>query len=67
MIHGRQRPIRAPHLQVLRTQHGERLRRGDFVNQMQVDVQNRGRVGSFRHDFVLFPNLLEERFGCHRC
>ena len=37
--------IGPPHLQAALAQHVEGLRRGDFVNQMQVDVQHRRRVG----------------------
>jgi hypothetical protein len=49
----------------LLTQKRERLRRGDFVYQMQVDVQHGGRVGCFGDNLVLFPNFLKQGFGCH--
>jgi len=43
MIHGRQGSIGAPHAQIQRLQDAERLRRGDLMNEVQIDVENRGR------------------------
>ena len=63
VIDGGQRAIRPPHLEAALAQHRERLGRGDFVDQMQVDVQHRGRIGGLRHDLVLLPDLLKH--GLH--
>ena len=59
----RERAIRAAHLQALRAQLREGLRRGDLVDQVQVDEQDRGRVGGLRDDLVLFPDFLEQSLG----
>ena len=42
----------------------ERLRRGHFVNQMQVDVQKR-RLPLGRRDHVRIPELIEQRTRRH--
>ena len=51
----------ATHWQAAFAQHAERLRRGHFVDQVQVDEQHRRRVGGLGHDLVPFPDFLEKR------
>ena len=59
MIHGRHGPVRTAHLEPALPQTGERLRRGDLVDQMEVDVEDRRRARFLRDD-VGVPDLLEE-------
>ena len=60
VIHRRDGAMRRAHLQPPLSQLGEGLRRGDFVHEMQVDVQDsRCRVGLGAHD-VPVPELLEQ-------
>ena len=51
VVRGSQRQVRASHAQAALSQFVESLRRGDFVDQVQVDEENRGRIG-FRNDNV---------------
>ncbi len=60
VIHGRHRPIRTAHLEPALAQAGERLRRGDLVNQVEVDVEDRRRARVLSDD-VGIPDFLEER------
>src|SRR5690606_27475381 len=50
MIERREALVGAPHGQPLRAEQVERLRRSDLVQQMQVDVENDGRVVGLGHD-----------------
>ena len=45
----------------------ERLRRGDLVDQVKIDVDQRRLTGRLAHS-VRFPDLLEECLwcGCHK-
>ncbi len=61
VIHGGQGPIPAAHGQLLPAQHIECLRRGDFMDEVQVDEEHRRGVGGLRRHFMLFPNLLKHR------
>jgi hypothetical protein len=58
VIHRCDGEIRSPNLQASLTETGERLRRGDFVNQVKVDVEN-GRSIGFLYDDVVVPYLLK--------
>ncbi len=60
VVHGREGQVGATDRQPALAQHAERLWRGHFVDEMQVDVQHRRRLRRFGHDFVLFPDLLEQ-------
>ncbi len=66
VIHGRERAVRAAQLQAPTAQHGERLRRSHLVHEVQVDVQDSGRVGGLGHHLVALPDLLEQGLGRHR-
>jgi len=56
--------LRPPDLQPALPQPGERLRRGDFVDQVQVDIEQGRAMGRLGHDVVV-PNLVDNcaRFG----
>src|SRR5215472_7970632 len=54
-------PVRAPQLQASPPQPFKRLRRGDFVNQVQIDIEQRGRAFALG-DHMPVPNLLDDRF-----
>ncbi len=65
MIHRRDREVRAADRTAVQAQPVERLRAGDLVHQMEVDVEEVGlAVGSM--DDVAFPDLLGERLRRHR-
>jgi hypothetical protein len=65
VIHGGQGQVRATHRQAALTQDIEGLRRGDFVDQVQVDVQHR-RVGvALRHDYMVLPDFFEQCLPAH--
>ena len=59
VIDGGRGPIGAAHFQAARPQAGEGLRRGDFVDKVQIDVQHRGRAGLLRDD-VRVPDFVKE-------
>ena len=61
VVHGGEGQLRPPHLQPPLAQHREGLRRGDLVNEMQVDVEDGRGVGGFRRHLVAAPHLLEQR------
>jgi len=44
---------------------GEGLRRSDFVHQVQVNIQKRGRAWPLRYDVVV-PHLFDNRAWLHR-
>src|SRR6185503_2214150 len=52
VIERREAPIGAPYGQALGAQQVERLRRRDLVQQVQIDVEDRGRVVALGHDYV---------------
>ncbi|MHC3926908.1 hypothetical protein ACMZ4W_02013 [Brevundimonas naejangsanensis] len=58
MIQGGEGAVGAADLQSARLDFGKGLRRGDFVDQMQVHIHDAGRLGGFRHDDVPVPHLL---------
>ena len=51
--------------QASRRQFGESLRRGDFVDQVQVDVQHRRCGIGFRRDQMRVPQLVEQCLRNH--
>ena len=59
VVDGGKRALGTPHPTTGEPQPLERLGRGDFVHQVQVDVQQRGPPGH-RMDHVGIPDLLEE-------
>lgn len=63
MVFGRNRQIRTADLTAGDSQTFKRLRAGDFVDQMQIDVQHR-LLARFVVDNVLVPDLFEERLWC---
>ncbi len=65
VVHRRERAVEPAHLEVAGAQHVERLGRGDLVRQVQVDVQDRGRVGRLGHDDVPLPHFLEQALRSH--
>ena len=54
--------LRAAHGKSARAQLVEGLRRGDFVHQMQVDVQHGRRVRGLGANAVRVPNLVDDGF-----
>src|SRR5665213_3506490 len=61
MIDGREHQVGPAKCQAAFAQHREGLRRGHLVHQMQVDVQNCGRIGGLGRHHVRLPELLEHR------
>src|ERR1700694_2813847 len=59
MIHGCEGPVGTTHRQSCGLQYAERLRRSDLVNEVQIDIQHRRRVGRFSNDLVCRPYLVE--------
>ena len=61
MVHRGDRPVRAAHGSSRQAKPFKRLRRSDFMQQMQIDIQQR-RLAFRRHDHMRFPNLFKQRF-----
>ena len=61
MIDGRQAAIGAAHRKSAPFQFIKGLRRGDFVQQVQVDIKNRRSCGGFFSDQVSLPDLFKQR------
>ena len=59
VVHGGQCSFGIPHSQSTVTQHLERLRRGDFVDQMPADEQLR-LTGRQRPDRMQVPDFVEQ-------
>src|ERR1700722_13504583 len=64
MVRSGNRKIRPADFDAALPQAVERLRRGDLVNQVQVDIQQRRRTFT-RGYHVIVPNLLDDRSGFH--
>ena len=64
VVHRGDRQVRSADLAAGQPQAVERLRRGHFVDEMQVDIEQRGLAGSIAND-VRGPDLFEERLGGH--
>ncbi len=62
VVDGRERPLRPANLAAGQPQALERLGAGDFVHQVQVDVQDRLPAGLVVDD-VLVPDFFEQRAG----
>ena len=60
MIDRRQGAVRTAHFQTARGQGREGLRRGHFMDQMQVDIEHARRPGGFRRDLVAVPDFFEQ-------
>ncbi len=60
VVHGRRRQEGPPDGQPAPPQPLERLGRGDFVHQVQVDIED-GGTGRLMHDPMRVPDLLEKR------
>src|SRR3546814_8110079 len=58
--------VGTPGAQAARVELGESLRRGDLVDQVPVDVEDRGRRVALWGDDVGIPQLVEQGLG-HRC
>ena len=63
VVHGRKGPVRPAQPQSAAAQHVERLRRGDLVHQVQIDVQHGRSLRRLGHYDVPVPDLVEERAG----
>ncbi len=61
VIHRGDGQIRTADLKPALAQHGEGLRRGDLVSQVQVDIQQIRRTGFLGH-YVAIPNFLEQSY-----
>ena len=64
MIKCGQRQIGAPYWQIIVTQNRECLRRRDFVDDMQIDIQDSRDVRGLFDDDMIRPDLLEQGCGC---
>ena len=65
VVHRRERAVEPADLELAGAQDVERLGGGDFVRQVQVDIQDRGRVGCLGHDDVPLPHFLEQALRSH--
>jgi len=63
VIHGRQSTIRAAHAKASLAQGGERLRRGHFMDKMQVNVQRGRHIVLLWRDKVRRPDFVEQGAG----
>ena len=59
MIRRRHRQIRPPHAAIGFSQSVERLRRRDFVDEMQINIEKRRRTVARAGDMVV-PEFIEE-------
>jgi hypothetical protein len=59
VVHGRNRQTGTPDAAAGRAQPVERLRRSDFVNQVQVNVEQRG-LSRLLVDYMLVPEFLKK-------
>ena len=64
VVHHRERKVRPADLAAFGTQSGEGLRRSTLMDQMPVNINERGLAGLFP-DNVVFPNLLIKSFWWH--
>ena len=65
MIQRGQYAIGPAQRQAALAQLAECLRRGDFVHQMQIDVEDRRRVGGFGYNDMRVPHFFEQGFCGH--
>jgi hypothetical protein len=66
VVHCGQGEFRTSNFALVHTQSIERLGAGDFVDQMQVDINDR-RLARFFPDNVIVPNFFDDRLFCHMC
>ena len=59
MIHGAERQVGTPNRNAFFTEERECLRCRDFVNQVQIDIQNRRRIGGLVLDEMIGPDFLK--------
>src|SRR6476646_6722475 len=64
VIHHCESQVGAAHFAAFRAQAGERLRRSAFVNQVAVNINERGLARLFINNVVV-PNLFVQSFGGH--
>ena len=62
MIHRGDRAIRTQHLKAALLEHGESLRRGHFMHEVQIDIEHGGSTRLFGDD-VIIPDFLEQCLG----
>jgi hypothetical protein len=60
VVHGRHRQIRAPEATTGQPQAFEGLRAGDLVHQVEVDVEQRGRIVDLDADNVRVNDLVDQ-------
>ncbi len=65
VIERREGSVGAAHFQAARIQFGKRLGRGDFVDEVQVDIEHGRLVGGFGFHDVGVPHFFKQGFG-HR-
>ncbi len=67
MVQRRQCQIRATNRELVLAQDGKCLRRSDFVNDVQIDIQDRRRIHGLFNDDMIRPYLLEQGRGVAQC
>src|SRR5690625_6769157 len=60
MVHRRDRQVRTTDPEPPLPECGEGLRRGHLMDQVQIDIEDRGCLLTLRPDEVCLPDLLEE-------
>ena len=60
VIHRCQRQVGSADLEALLAQHRKGLRRGDLMCQVQINVQDRRRIGRLGYDLVPRPDFLKQ-------
>ena len=66
MVDDGERLFRRAHLAARQAQAFEGLRRGDFMHEMTVDIEQAGAVLLLMHQMVV-PDLVVERTRFHGC
>jgi hypothetical protein len=64
VVHRRDREVGTAHRAASQPQRLERLRAGDLVDEVQIDVEQRGLARPLLDD-VRLPDLLEQGLGAH--
>ena len=64
VVHHREGQVGPPHFAPLSLQSGERLRRRAFMDEVAIDVNERGLAGFFVNH-VAIPDFFVESGGCH--
>ena len=63
MVHRCNGAIRTPHFQSAITKSRKSLRRRHFMDQVEIDIEDRGRLGFLRNDMGI-PDFLKKRLDC---